>query len=727
MNHVEHPPAGEQGRPRGLWARGAPAAAERASIAEFVLLSALFLFWEICLIRWLSTEIRVFAYYKNLPLLGAYLGFGIGLLTDARQRRWLESCLVRLLVMVLLIVSYPSSPLRLDQAPAFFQEFTWHVPEEGLGVALRFYALILLVFVANAAVFVPWGRRIGFYFDRLRPIPAYSINVGANLAGIAAFSLISAFETPPWVWVALGLVPLLALRLRGGGFLVPAAVSAATLALVVLAPAWTDEHPTRWSPYYKITLVPPADGGDPFHTLEVNHDYHQRILDLRPETIERSPHRNVLERWAASYELPYRVGRPERVLVVGAGTGNDVAAALRHGAKHVTAVEIDPTILAIGREIHPEAPYAAPGVEVEITDARYYLSDPPAGARFDTIVFGLLDSHTQVSGMNSLRLDNFVYTRESLTQARNLLDPEHGVLSLSFSAGSGTSSWTVRRIYRMLFDVFGEVPSVAFTGYDSGVFFLAGPGLAGAEFLATPTFNTMSENAMRILGGPQALREPPATDDWPFLYLERPGLPLEYWFLIALVATTSAVWVLLARRARAGGAGARGFSLHFFLLGAAFLLIEVKNLAAFSLLFGSTWQVNNFAIGGILSMILLANLVAARARRLDPYWLYGGLLLTLLLGFVVGPEQFSGLDRSLQVVLLPLVLSLPIFCAGLVFIRSFAVTSDPAGALGANIIGGICGGLLENASMALGISALQWLALALYALSFVAMLRERRG
>jgi len=71
----------------------------------------------------------------------------------------------------------------------------------------------------------------------------------------------------------------------------------------------------------------------------------------------------VLEDCAFSYNLPYRLGpRAERVLVLGAGMGNDVAAALRNGAGHIDAVEIDPAILALGRSLHPEKPYDDPRV-----------------------------------------------------------------------------------------------------------------------------------------------------------------------------------------------------------------------------------------------------------------------------------------------------------------------------------------------------------------------------
>jgi hypothetical protein len=57
------------------------------------------------------------------------------------------------------------------------------------------------------------------------------------------------------------------------------------------------------------------------------------------------------------YVLPHElVGAREKVLVVGAGAGNDVAAALRAGARSVQAVEIDPAIVALGRARHPTGP-----------------------------------------------------------------------------------------------------------------------------------------------------------------------------------------------------------------------------------------------------------------------------------------------------------------------------------------------------------------------------------
>jgi hypothetical protein len=101
--------------------------------------------------------------------------------------------------------------------------------------------------------------------------------------------------------------------------------------------------------------------------------------------------------------------------------GNDVAAALRAGVERVDAVEIDPAILELGAALHPERPYNSPRVRLIADDARSVFAKSPD--QYDMVVFGLLDSHTLLSSMSSLRLDSYVYTVESLRQARGLLAP----------------------------------------------------------------------------------------------------------------------------------------------------------------------------------------------------------------------------------------------------------------------------------------------------------------
>ena len=85
--------------------------------------------------------------------------------------------------------------------------------------------------------------------------------------------------------------------------------------------------------------------------MKVNGIPHQSIVPL-DRLVQEQPF----------YLYPYRhlTGPPGNVLIVGAGTGNDVAVALAQGATHVDAVEIDPVLQRIGEERHPNHPYDDP-------------------------------------------------------------------------------------------------------------------------------------------------------------------------------------------------------------------------------------------------------------------------------------------------------------------------------------------------------------------------------
>src|SRR5262249_10179049 len=140
--------------------------------------------------------------------------------------------------------------------------------------------------------------------------------------------------------------------------------------------------------------------------------YYQRIHDFA------ACERDAPRRWiAAYYAFPYRVyERPDRVAIVGAGTGNDVAMAVRMGARQVDAIEIDPAILAVGSRFLPDAPYHHPQVRPVVDDARAFLRT--SRDSYDMIVYGLLDSHTLLSHNSNVRLDSFVYTVEAFREAR---------------------------------------------------------------------------------------------------------------------------------------------------------------------------------------------------------------------------------------------------------------------------------------------------------------------
>src|SRR5207244_8734320 len=86
---------------------------------QLALWSLLALFFELLMIRWISSEIRVFAYFKNFVLIACFLGFGLGCYMS-RRRINLLTLVVPLLTLVL-TVKLPWQGLRvlIGSIPAF--------------------------------------------------------------------------------------------------------------------------------------------------------------------------------------------------------------------------------------------------------------------------------------------------------------------------------------------------------------------------------------------------------------------------------------------------------------------------------------------------------------------------------------------------------------------------------------------------------------------------------
>jgi SAM-dependent methyltransferase len=676
-----------------------------STIAELALISFASLYFEMIVIRWLASDIRVFTYLKNLPLLAAFLGLGLGC---ARPRPRLSMVLPCLLCALIAIVAF-AQPLDLVHLYFPLREDVWawsSTPETGVPALLlagKFFLIVGGLFFLVVALFNAFGQRLGSLFDALPPTRAYSVNLVASLVGIWVFALLSWLEWPHVGWLALGCLALLYFYRHSRPAM---ALLALVVVLAAVAPA-----ATRWSPYYRIDLSPlfaPSLAGDmdpAGYSLTVNHDYHQRALNLDPAFVESHP--ETLTPAYLSYELPYRFVQPRRVLVVGAGTGNDVAAALRHGAEHVDAVEIDPAILELGG-VHPEQPYASPRVRLVNDDARSYFAR--TNDEYDLIVFGLLDSHTLLSSMSSLRLDSYVYTLESFAQARAHLAPG-GYLSVSFSGSVSGWEWLAGRLYQMIDTTFGEPPVSIAQGYDAGTLHIIGPDVH-QRLAADPELAAMAVE-------PSLLRAPvpPATDDWPFLYLRDHGVPLmPYGVVLMMLLVGGGGLVLVTLRRSLGGLDA-----PMFLLGAGFMLIEVKSISQVSLLFGSTWIVNALIISAILALALLANLFVARwgSGWLGPA--YALLIVALVVDYLVPIGALGGQSVTVKAVLGSLFPVLPLLFAGVIFASLFSRATAPGHAFGSNLLGALCGGLLEYVSMATGFKALALLALALYAASWLVL------
>jgi hypothetical protein len=267
------------------------------------------------------------------------------------------------------------------------------------------------VFAYNALCFVPLGHLVSRLMRRIEKLPSYSWNLVGSLAGIAVFYLLSYLWTPPLVWLAVLGVGLAPFMLRPLKSLVPTGL-ALVIGVGILSLSFRQYETDIFSPYQILTLN--EQPGTPVE-IRVNNVYYQRMLDLASQ---RPSADDAEFNWRDHYDLPYHFTEPgARVLIVGSGTGNDVAAAVRNGAGPVDAVEIDPAILMFGEQLHPAAPYQAENVTSHVADARAFIRR--ANDRYDLIVYGLLDSHTLLSGLSGVRLDSYVYTVEGFREARS--------------------------------------------------------------------------------------------------------------------------------------------------------------------------------------------------------------------------------------------------------------------------------------------------------------------
>ncbi len=663
------------------------------------------LYFELVIIRYLASEVRVFAYLKNMPLIASFLGIGLGMILG-RPRPRIRRAFPALVAALFLLIANSSnlSLTHLALPTTDYLQFSFGripiSPIVAFNVVAVLYFLTLVV-----GVFVVLGGYVGEYVSQLPPLRAYGINLAGSLAGILLFTLLAFMYLPPWSWLLIGfvfIVPFFAQDQR----------ALAIFVLVVVAVALARPQ-AMWSPYYRITLQPlpvPAGWSRPSgYVLNVNYDYFQKALDLSPEFIRQNPNAEPNRSALPHYELPYRlVEHPANVLIVGAGTGNDVAAALRHGAKHIDAVEIDPLILELGWRFHPEHPYASSRVTLYNDDARAFLKK--AKQKYDLIVFGYLDSHTLLSSYSSVRLENYVYTLESFQEAKRLLAPA-GTMVVAFASGN---SFVTDRLYATLDAAFSTPPLAYQTGYDeTGVVFVEGRALDATAIGFPEISNSLKARLNDV---------PIVTDSWPFLFLIGHRIPASMLFVLLSFVTCA---VLLCRYLLPVRDFTSREPLHMFFLGAGFLLLETKGVTELSLLFGSTWITNTVVIAAFLTMAILANTVVM-FRSVPRGWAFSGLFVVLVIMALFPYSALNDLPPLPKVLAAGALTALPAFFSGLIFSQAFREANNPAEALGMNLLGAVVGGTLENLVMIGGTPILGVLAIMLYAGAAAAQPKGRK-
>jgi spermidine synthase len=662
--------------------------------------AALSLFLEHALIRWQSSVLEFLAFYKNFSLLACFAGLGLGYALAGRNRIPLLMVIPLLAAQFCFIMFVRMVPNGLRVSP-FREQLTMGLGQGDWADAVNLFLLLSVIFLITALTFVPIGQLCGRLMERRRSLRAYGLNLLGSLLGVVLMLVASFLWTPPLVWFALCLLGIVLFHLRRPSTLIAAIVSSLICTIVLawwpIAPLWN----RIYSPYQLLEIG--ADSGSGLTLIRAAGHYYQHILDFSSHNVSPGSKND-----RDYYDFPYKAHPAlADVAIVGSGTGNDVAAALRAGAGRVDAIEIDPAILMVGQERHPEKPYADPRVHPINNDARSFLRG--ATDQYDLIVYGLLDSHTLLSHGSSVRLDSFVYTIEGLREARNRLKPD-GMISLSFTLLSESMG---RKIYLMLQEVFdGRAPLCIEAGY------------AGTTFLISNDPNwrlpaKLMNGSIKDVTAKYANSSIPATvstDDWPFFYMPQRVYPVSYLIMIAQILVLSLLLV-----GNFVSEAPRFSHLSFFFLGAGFMLIETKGITEMGLTFGNTWQVIGIVFAGILTMAFLGNCLVQWLNIKRPMISYLFLAAALVAGWLAarsGGFASTPLGRLETAALL----SLPLLFSGIVFSTLLSTRGHISGIMAMNLLGAIVGGLLEYNSMYLGFQALYLMAMGCYLLAFLSEL-----
>jgi hypothetical protein len=658
--------------------------------ARIALISFLILILELALIRFIPSEVKAISYFTNLLLFSAFFGLGLGCILWKREMSPYLLAVGLLLVFAFVMISRGITVYDtqnevhywLREADQRFKPF-YRMP---------LVAAAFTVFLVSAVPFVTMGRTLSREMQGHPRLTAYAYDLIGGFSGTVVFALVSFLGCPPWVLIALTGVTW-ALTFCADIKVRLAHVVAALLFLCfAMAPYFW-----RWSPYYFVQYH-----ADPSRiTVWVNSSFHQEAINFQtsqPEFLRTA------EKMAEKFGLPYRDYRrfhdgraPQKILILGAGTGNDVNIARLNGARDITAVEIDPQIAGIGRDFNPMRPYQDPTVRLVIDDGRHFLSNTKD--RYDLVIFGTLDSQTLLAGQTNLRLDNYIYTTECFHDARKVLEPG-GMLAASYSV---FKTWFLGRIY-------------------STVMFAFPGALQMHRFQDNYLFNTTiiaAKDVPTFVSDPEADRlfktAIPSTDNWPYIYVQYPVISNLYLQVLGLIgAMIALVFVLLRKLERS-----TRYHLDFFFLGVGFSLMESAAIVRLALAFGSTWVVSAVVFASVLLTLFLANDLLERRPNVSTGFAWAALLAALAINFLFPMQTLLGFSYPLRVLGATALIGTPVFFAGVSFSALFKREPEVGLPFGMNMIGAMTGGSIEYLSMLIGMKNIWLILVVVYLLAFL--------
>lgn len=427
----------------------------------------------------------------------------------------------------------------------------------------------------------------------------------------------------------------------------------------------------RWDPLARVDVMRFGARGDPVHyAFLIDGTYPPQArppalameLDmgaLTPILAATSPSDlAVLD--ASILGAPYELAPRSNVLVIGPGGGIDVMTALRHGARSVTAVEVNRAVVELMR-----GRYAAYSGEV-YSDPRVHLIEDEARSfvrrsadRYDLVVMTVVDSFAALSSGAYALTESYLYTEQAMADYLDHLAPGGALAVARWYRDPPVEIVRTFRIAVAGLTKLGKSDPerhIAVLRYGNfGLLMIGDREYAAADVERLREFATRHgfELAYDPLhpGGTftSSAEESPATDDRPFFFDTVPlsavlggraDLPYGYGILLSALVLALALGIglavlpLYAEARRAGAHAVPPGTIVSIAIGLGFIATELVLLQRLTLYLGQPSLALAVGIAALLGGAAFGSAVSSRVRggtRLPALLSALGLLLTLAL------------------------------------------------------------------------------------------------
>jgi len=416
---------------------------------------------------------------------------------------------------------------------------------------------------------------------------------------------------------ALGLCSLIAVANAATGFAdyAPTRLADAPLDKTLLQVLKNPDLQARvvystWNPFARIDVVETQDAAQKLVFTDGGAGSYMLRANSNGDLTDLEPMRYTLE------FLPFADKVISKTLILGAGAGKDVALALLAGSPDITAIEVNPAMVATTRRFsdYNGRIFDRPGVHVVVGDARSYVER--SRDLFDLIYLNVVYSQAAPPASQAL-VENYIFTTEAFRSYLSHLTPNGKLALITHNGLEGTRA-AITAIQAM--DDMGIPPAQAldrialimqngddptqrittlivsqqpFTPAEIGQFQAAAQAL-NLQPLHVPT---VFELGFKSLKDGQSLErflsiDPtydlfPTTDNRPFFYKLDPGVPTPVTGALIAALVFAGIIVLLALGQSQAQTGSNTLLLYVALIGAGFMLIEIPLIQRLQLLIGT--------------------------------------------------------------------------------------------------------------------------------------------